>query len=234
MRIFRFSDPLDPGFAQAGRLGTWYPDPSPGVCPECGASRQKRVPPLIIEWLPGSDVVGDFVWPGGEVVVSERVRTALEARFYGFEFKRVEMWQDPSLKPPRRTTKRIKPRVWLPYERPPLYDLWITTWTHADLEHSSLRLINDCPVCGYRAYVVEGIEERKSRWEPTQKDLVDIHTPRGQGQGIYLHQKDLQGADIFRLHELPKWILCTERVKVLIEEKRLTNVSFLEVGETLR
>jgi len=157
----------------------------------------------------------------------------LEERFHGFEFKLVEMWQDPKLKRPQRITKRTKPRVWLPYEGIPLYELWVTTWVHADLNRSTIRLVMACSTCGYRAYEVEGVEMRKSRWNAVSKGLVEVYAPRQVGKGIYVHQEDLQGADIFRLFELPGWILCTEEIKVLVEDQKFNNVSFLEVGDLL-
>lgn len=233
MRCFRLYDPQDCRFAQAGRLGAWYPSPSPGACPECGASRQRRVPPLIIEWLPGSDRVGDFVWPGGDVVVAQPVRDALEKTYRGFELKPVEMRQDPKLKRPGRIRKGTEPRVWLPYEGPALYELWVTAWVHADLELSTIRQVEACATCGHSAYEVGGVEVRKARWDAAKKELVPVHSPRRPGEGIYVHEDDLQGADIFGVHELPGWVLCTARVRALVEDLRFTNVSFLEVGDIL-
>jgi len=233
MKLFRFHDPLDYRFAQAARLGTWYPHPSPGVCPECGASQQRRVPPLIIEWSPGSSIVGDFVWPGGEVVVSQRVRDALEGRFSSLKFEPVKMWQEPKLKPPLRITKRTKPRVWLPYRGPPLYELDATVSVHPDFERSTVCLAKACSTCGREVYDVRGVEEQKSRWDPIRKSLVKVSIPRQLDKGIYVHKEDLHGAGIFRMFEIPTWILCIEEAKAFIEGLGFTNVSFLEVGNTL-
>lgn len=188
----------------------------------------------VVEWLEGSDVICSFVWPSrlvGEVLVTEEVRNALQD--CGVEFLPVEFYQDPRLKKPKRITKRTKRRVWLPYEGPPLYVLWVTTWVHTDLERSTLRVTSECPVCGHKVYDVEGVEERKHRWDPNIKDLVEIHKPREKGKGIYIHQSDLQGAELFRIYEQPGRICCTERVKSLIEERKFSNVEFLEVGEVL-
>jgi hypothetical protein len=113
-----------------------------------------------------------------------------------------------------------------------LYNLWVTTWVHADLERSSIKLIQDCPTCGQKAYEVEGIETSKHRWDRIKKELITVHMPRITGKGIHINQEDLQGADIFGVYEVPGWIFCTERAKRTIEEQRFTNVSFLEVGET--
>lgn len=234
MKIFRFGNPLDTSFARAGRLGTWYPDPGPGTCPECGASRQRRIPPMIMEWLPDSDVIADFTWPGGDMVVTQQVWASLKERFQGLEFGPVEMWQDPKLKRPKRVTKRTKPRVWLPYEGPPLRELWVTSWAHADMERSSIRLIKTCATCGTRFHDLTGVEERKHRWDPIEKELIEIHIPREEGKGVYVKQADLRNADIFGLHELPGSVFCVERVKAFIEQEQFTNVSFLEMGKVLK
>ncbi len=233
MRIFRLADPFDYHFAEAGRLGTWHPDPGLGVCPRCKASRQERVSPLIIEWLPGSDVIGDFTWAAiGELLVSQEVGEVLKKRFLGVELKPIEMQQDPKLQPPKRITKRTKPRVWLP-TKVHFYEFCATTWIHADADRSSLQLIDDCPVCGRKAYKVTGIEERTSRWDPIQKGLIKIHTPRVPRKGIYVDSRSLQDVDIFRLFECPAWLFCTEKVKAFIEEERFTNISLLEMGDVL-
>ena len=54
IRLFHFHDQPDYYYARAGRCGTWYPDPGPGLCPECRTSQQKRVPPLILVPNPGN------------------------------------------------------------------------------------------------------------------------------------------------------------------------------------
>lgn len=189
----------------------------------------------VIRWLKGSDTICPFVWTSrliAEVLVIDEVCKVLEG--IGGEFLPVEFYQDPQLKKPKRITRQTKPRVWLPYEGPPLYDLWVDTWVHADLTCSSLQLIKSCPVCDHEVYEVKGIEKRKHRWDVTKRELVEIHRPRGKGKGIYVYQKDLQGVDIFRLYELPGQIFCTQRVKTLIETAQFTNVLLLEVGEVIK
>ena len=231
MRIYRLKRPILVDCADVAPVG----DIGYIACESCRYYISYPKPnKRVVEWLEGSAVICSFVWPArlvAEVLVTQEVRDTLQD--YGVEFLPVEFYQDPKLKKPKRITKRTKPRVWLPYEGPPLYDLWITTWVHADLERSSLHLVKVCPVCGHKVYAVEGIEERKHRYDRIKKDLVEIHTPRAEGQGVYIHQADLGRAGIFRLYEMPGWILCTERVKAVIEECGFTNVWFLEVGETL-
>lgn len=231
MRVYRLGSPISVDCAEVAPVG----DIGYIACKTCHYYAGYPKPTnRVVEWLEGSDIICSFVWPArlvAEVLVTQEVRDALHD--CGAEFLSVEFYQDPKLKRPKRITTRTKPRVWLPYEGPPLYDLWVTTWVHADLERSSLQLVDECPACGHKVYEVEGIEERKHRYDPVKKDLVEIHTPREEGQGIYVDQEDLARADIFRLYELPGWILCTERVKILIEDRGFANVLFLEVGDIL-
>jgi hypothetical protein len=232
MRLYSLQDPVNLECARVAPVG----DTGYIKCTTCGYyTSYPRPAKRVVRWLEGSIAICPFVWTSrliAEVLITEQVQKALQGS--EVEFIPVEFYQDPKLGKPKRVTKRTKPRVWLPYQGPPLCDLWVTTWVNANLERSSLRLVSSCPVCAHKAYEVEGIEERRSQWDPIKRRLVEIHTPRAQGKGIYVWRRDLQSVDIFRLVELPGLILCTERVKVLIEEKRFTNVSFLEVGETLR
>ena len=57
--------------------------------------------------------------------------------------------------------------------------------------------------------------------------------PRVPGQGLYVRQADIGNAQLFRVHEQPGMELCTETVKDTVQEHELTNVAFLEVGETI-
>lgn len=213
IRIYHFHDPNDSRFARAGRRGTWEPDPGPGVCPECGRSRQRRVPPLIMEWLPDSDIIGDFTWPGldDEVVVTDAVR-----RFLGDHIKTAvdflppEMWQSPRLAKPQRVTTRTKPRVWLPYEGPQLWSMEPTAYARLDLKASGWQVEGTCSICGRVLYSSPPFEERRYAVDPCT----------------------WYGADIFRIHD-SRWLFCTERAKRLIEARGFTNVSFLEDGVIL-
>ena len=235
MIVWQFTDPCEYDYARASRRGTWSPSPAPGVCPECTASQQQRVQPLIVEWEPDSDVIGDFVWPGfdDEVVVTDRAFTSLAEHFSGFEAGPVEMYQDPKLRRPKRITKRSKPRVWLPYEGPMLHDLWVTTWVHVDMRRSSVRQTKKCLKCGYESYEVDGVEEHSSRWDEELEDTVKIHKPRAPGKGLFITGSILWGADIFKVHEFPGCVLCTDRVRDYILREGFTNVGFLEVGTVM-
>jgi hypothetical protein len=72
VKIWRFSEPRNFSFACAGRRGTWEENPD---------TLLPRVKPLIIEWKPGSNIMGNFIWPGfdSDIAVVETV---------GFELKK--------------------------------------------------------------------------------------------------------------------------------------------------
>ncbi len=224
MKIYRFSDPRNWSFARASRLGTWEPD-SQCACPECGNPRQSRVKPLIIRWEPGSDVVGDFVWPGfdDEVVVSLSVLETLEG-ISGFTPGPVEMRQDPKL-----ARSKGKPRVSLPYNGVPLFDLWVTSWVHM-AGTSSATLSEKCEVCGFETYALDGVEKIDSAFDASRRMMVNRRIERVPGAGIFVEGTSLCGADVFRLKEFPSWIFLTDRVKRVLENAKKTKVSFLEMG----
>jgi len=235
MRVWRLSKPIDTRFASASRLGTWEPKANTSVCPEGTATRQKRVSPLIIEWDPGSDIIGDFVWPGfdDELVVTEQVFKSLSSCFRGFKQRTVAMYQNPKLNRPKRVNKRTRPRVWLPYQGPVLHDLWVASWAHVDLTSSSVRQIKKCSQCGYEAFEVDGIEKRSSRWDKARRESIKIHQRRMPGKGLFIAEGDLEGADLFRVHEFPGWILCTDRLRKFICHQGFSNIEFLDVGDVV-
>ena len=230
MRLWRFADPGDYRFAQASRRGAW--SQGAGLCPECSASHQKRVQPLILEWEPSADVVGDFTWLGfgSDMAVSERVAEAVKF-FGGFELGPVEMVQGSESRPDGGAN-RAKPRVLLPYRGPRLHELWISGNVHLDPEKSSVRLIKECRTCGQKHYEADGIERWKLLWDAVRREVVKAQIHRIQGKGIFVSGRDLDGMAIFRVVEFPSWALCTDRVKEAITQNGFSNVDFLEIGET--
>jgi hypothetical protein len=226
VRLWRLDDPWDGHFAYASDERAWS-EPGENGC-------ERRLPPLTIMWQPDSDVIGDFTWIQGEasiVVVREHVGRRLLERFKGFELGRVEMVQDPKLKRPQRVTRRTKPRVWLPYEGPPLCALSVTASVEADRDRSSLRPAG-VGLNGEERFEVEGVERSDPKWDKTRLELVWRHTPRLPGAGIYVPGTHLEAIDVFHVRALPPWILCTDAVRNFIMESRLTNIDLLEMGET--
>ncbi|MBK9259933.1 MAG: hypothetical protein IPM54_08875 [Polyangiaceae bacterium] len=219
MKIWAFHEPFDYDYARALRVGGIS---QPG-------EYQERRRPIVIEWLPDSDVVGDFTWPGfdTELVITDQVARALADRgIGGFELREVEMFE--SAKVAKMSRRRLKrPRVRLPYTGPKLWDLWPTAWTHADMERSTIttRQLAD----GTTDYELLGIQDEESTWDQENGVMHNRMIPRIEGQGLFVPPID----GIFRVYEFPGGILCTDNVKCLIEEHRFTNVSFVEMGDVL-
>ncbi len=209
IRLFYLRDPENYNYASAVRRGTWYPL-GEKICPECQRSRQKRIPPLIIEWEPGSNVVGDFTWPGfnTDLVVSQRVREQFEKHFHALEFWSVEFWQSPKLKKPTKMTNRSLSRIWLPYEGPTLWDVILNSWCHLDHLRSGISIEKICSVC---------------------KRVVFNYPIQRQGN-LVVDPSTWSGEDIFHIHEYPGGVFCTERARELIFQAGFTNVGFAEDG----
>lgn len=225
MRIWRFIDPCDVRYAAAARRGAWTE--SDGACSECGTAGQKRTNPLVLVWEPGSDLVGDFVWPGfgSEVVATEPVVEALERDAGGFERGPVEIRDEPD------ETGREQRRVQVPYKGPALFELWTTSWVDADLARSTMTLESVCGTCGTERWQLQGAERVESHFDRSTNELVRARVPRDRAAGIRVGLTDLAGAGVFRIRQLPGWVICTDLVRDLIRSQGYSNVSFLEVGE---
>lgn len=224
MKIFRFSDPSNFTYAAAGRRGSWTPEEN---------GPQSRVKPLIIEWLPGSNTLGDFIWPGfdSDIGVVESVGLELKEYFKGFQLGPVEMIQKKSLKKPKNLN-RGKKRIWLPYEGPKWYGLWVDNFVSMDMEKSTIYYSSESSEQNTKDFNVIGYEEWDSFRCPKTKEIVYKKIPRISGMGIYINKNFLGGLDIFKLKGNFKWIFCTGKVREFILEKKYTNVEFLEMGET--
>lgn len=214
MKLWRFTEPFDHRFARASRVGgTWQ-----------GAEYKVRSCDILIEWEPGSDVVGDFTWPGldTDLIVTDRVGIALRD-IPGFELRCVMMQENTGAA--KRRSK--KPRVQLPYQGPPLWDFWVSAWIAMNREHSAVNeIVRDDGSCDFK---ILGAQRQESGWNLERMEHVSVLHPRVEGQGVFV--PSTQG--VFRVEEFPAWIFCTDDVKMRIEECGLTNVSFLEMGEVL-
>ena len=145
--FFQIRAPETHEYARFSRRGTWIPEPCIGVCGECGMTRQERVPPLIIEWEPDSDIVGDFAWGGfcWELVCRREVGEELRTRFTGFKLSPIEMIEG-------KGRRHGKPKIRLPYRGPELCELWIESWASLDEAASGVQLEKVCGTCGFRYY----------------------------------------------------------------------------------
>jgi hypothetical protein len=173
-----------------------------------------------MEWEPGSDLVGDFTWPGfdSEIVVTGKVVQALRAGMVGgFEPGPVNIVGGV-----RRPGSRQK-QVALPYTGPAIWELWVTTWKNLDPRRSTIEKEH-----GTGVDKLVGAESVQAVWDAQRGELVKRRHPRLAGHGLFVPFAD----GIFRVVEFPAWILCTDDVKRVVEGHAFTNVSFLEMGET--
>jgi hypothetical protein len=163
----------------------------------------------VIEWERGSNVIADFTWPCGlyELVVSDRVRSCIETHgFSGITFEPVEMIQKKGLKKPLKVS-RAKPRVWLPYEGPPLWNLVVTSWCDMDLPASGRSYVLDCNECGKKHMLIH---------DPTAPLVVNPET--------------WSGTDFFCMRDLYKLVFVRESVKSVLKENGFTNLQIKERG----
>ncbi len=217
MKIYELRDPLDQNYAQAAAVGTWT-QPR-GICPECSASAQVVEAPLIIEWLPDGNVVGDFTWLGWAVVVSSRAARSLSRKFRGFELASVEV----------RQGERHKPPVY-PDGVQPLHHLRVTEMV-TPLAESTIE-VSACPACGTSKTYIHGMEQRKGDWDVHKMKTVTTDRARQTGSGLIVRASEVVSAGIFGLAGPSRYVFCTEGVKKFIEDHGFTNCGFREVGET--
>lgn len=187
--------------------------PKRTLCMKCKVGDSELVRPLILEWEAGSDLVGDFTWPslGREVlIVTDRVRQKCEElRLQHLRFDPITFHQNPRLKRPTRITSRTKPRVWLPYEGPPLWDMQPLHWGHLDGPKSGMSLDRQCEQCGFKFW---------KYGDPNQ---------------LVITRDELDGAEIFKIREIPSLVFCTSEVKSAFESADFTNITFKPKGTIL-
>ncbi len=102
-----------------------------------------------------------------------------------------------------------------------------------DSRRTTAKLVENCEACGLEDYKLEGVERWEIGFDKETMESVTRHTPRTPGAGIFISQAELEGAGVFRIRQFPSWVFLTEKVKHLIEQSELTNVRFLEAGETV-
>jgi len=176
-------------------------------CPKCKLAARKRLSPLVIEWDYGSNIIGDFTWPGEEIIVTDMVRTCFVSRgFSGISFEPVEMVQKQGLKKPRKESK-ARNRVWLPYLGPPLWNLVVTSWCNMDARSSGRTLVSECDGC-------------------LRKRMI-VHDPAAP---LIVKPETWAGSDFFCIREMEKMVFVTGAVRQAIEQNKLANVEMKERG----
>ncbi len=191
----------DVRFAFFSAVGTWTNEREP--CEVCGWHWQKKVPPLLVQWEPSSDVIGDFSWDGPygySFVVKEPVAAALAAMGFECQFFPVEYVK------PERAARTVP----FPYSGPKL--LWgqCTQEVGLDMEASGVEQSSSCEVCGDSRYTFrfEGIVIRREMWG--RQKMFRIGT-NGRSAATFV----------------------TEEGRRLLEDKGFSNLPFLAAGEIL-
>jgi hypothetical protein len=244
VKIYRIKSLKLPAYANPLKKGSWrYPEGSPQYCPECSICLGKRVPPLIMEWEAGSNLISDFfepkAWIGeNNFVVTQQVKLALEGKLSGFEFLPVEIVQNPQLIRPKRETRLKNPRVWLPYRGPALWELWVTGRVKLDLARSEVIFEQQCKTCGrsfYRFMVKNHPELNDLAKGNAFSDAVlkySFAREKLETGKLAIDPNSWRGEGFFRIEEFPEAVYVTETVKNFLEQPDLfnLNIGFMEEG----
>jgi len=217
MKIWSLDNPADRKFAYATTIGA------------CWDEKQKvRRQPLIVEWEPGSTVIGDFnVCFWGVFVKREVADELIRLGARGFEPGPVDVRENSE-----RNKRRAKNRLSFPYEGPPLAELWVTKWVSMDPEKTTYELetLSDGKV---RKRLI-GIPRKETDWNRETFESTDRWIPREPGKGLYVKASELGGCHLFSVCDFPiGGPLCTDEFKKLVESKGYTNVAFREIGEVI-
>jgi hypothetical protein len=217
MKIWSLENPSDRRFAYATSFGDCWDE-----------KRKVRTQPLIVQWHPGSIVIGDFnVCFWGVFVKQEISDELIRLGVRGFEPGPVEV-RDNSERSKRRAKKRVK----FPYEGPRLAELWVTKWVRMDPERTTYEeeKLSDGTV---RKCLI-GTERNETDWNWETLEYNERMIPREPGKGLYVRGEELSDCSLFSVREFPVGgPLCTDDFRNLVESKGYTNVAFREIGEVL-
>jgi hypothetical protein len=227
VKIWRVGlDPTEYSFAQA----TEWPVPYAREegCASCSKVLRRPASPLEIFWEPGSDRIGDAVFvPSARcLVVAERLWRRLE-QFGGVEALPVEFVENPDRRLPKR-----KPRVRLPYEGPPLYEVRPSRLVHFD--RAATRTKHKQNSCGHEYWIISPGASIETKYDPISNQLNSRVIPREPGNGIFVKESDLEGDGLFGLIESGGLaLLCTDRVRDALVGEGFSQLQFMDEGETL-
>jgi hypothetical protein len=186
-------------FAHFSVLGTWADEREP--CKVCGWHWQTLVAPLLLQWEPSTDVIGDFSWDGPfgyTFVVKAHVAHALKAIQFECYFHPVEY-----VKPERK-----RKTVQFPDQGPRLFWVQCSTRLELDPAASGVKLESSCSACGDVRYTFRnnGILIPASAWSGQRLFRI---TTNGRSDATFV----------------------TQEGRRLIENAGLSNISFSEAGQ---
>jgi len=199
MRIYLLESPRTYQYAGFAHVGTWTND---RLCPVCEGRLDRLAQPLLIEWEPDSEVIGDFSWCSYTMAVVTKVRDYLLKSGFECSFGRVEVVPFAKW---RKTSS--KPRVPYPYEGPELH--WVRPRKRVRLnqEQSGVVLETYCSACKQSRYTFKR-------------------------EGIVIDQAAWKGCKMFRIKQFDPSdaTYVTEDALELLSSKGFTNLGYLEAG----
>jgi len=187
-------------FAHFATVGTWK---ERGYCPHCTSVGAEIVAPLLMEWEPGSENIGDFSWDLGYVFVAKgRVRRELASIEFGLSFFPVRHV------PYSEKRYRSKPRVAVPYKGEPLYWAVPKVFLPLNEKKSRVKMEERCTVCGYTK-------------KTFRKSSIVIDGPDWHGENVFRISQNGNSQASF----------VTETGMTILSEAKYTNLRFLKAGK---
>lgn len=200
MKIYLLVDhPRHYQFAYFGHLGTWVDDDED--CEQCELSTSLLTEPILVEWEPGNDVIGDIAWCSYTFIVVSRVRDFLVARNFECGFGRTEVV------PPEKPRKRgIVP--W-PYTGPEFH--WVRDQVYVPLNQdaSGVTLEEKCDVCGRKDYTfrMDGIVIDRSAWDGQKMFEIEQFKPSGATFITEAALEEILGQEFTNFHYLEAGVI---------------------------
>ncbi len=191
---------IESKFADFSAVGTWVDDGS--RCDACGWHGQSLSEPLLVQWEPGVDAVGDFSWDGpfGYVaLITDRV----VAFFHTHDF-RCDLLSVKYV-PPEPCGNEF---VSYPYTGPKQHWVKCTSIVDLDTDGSKVEVKLSCGECGRVKYTFrnQGIVIPKRNWHGEKIFRI---TTNGRSLATFV----------------------TEEARCEIEENAFTNIAFSLAGE---
>ena len=156
MKLYLLDDPEKHSpFASISKVGTWSEG---GLC-HCGQNTERAIEPMLIQWEPDSDIIGDFSWSMYTFAVNDRVKKYMTE--HGFECK---FGKTKVVRPVKPKRKKIVP---FPYTGPKLHWIMPTATIELNEKKSGVEIEIDCADCKKRNYTFrrQGIVIDRNSWK---------------------------------------------------------------------
>jgi hypothetical protein len=178
---------------------------------------------FVFKWEPGSDLVGDCIWPWmpGQITIRKELASELVSKFAG-----MKMFLTTALGAPRKKGARKRPIDPIEFAV-----LWPTHWLSYDEELSTVE--EKIRFANIKLPTIIGAETYEQDYRPLEGINKHEHVPRLPDKGLFVHREDLAGFEIFRPRQLGGMMLCTDKFRQFFVERNVSNILFLEVGDVI-